>query len=292
MSRPEPDEPYQHGSTVLPGVPLPASAHPHPPEAPPAPPTPPPPSVADAVPVAAPDAVPADGPAPSAEPPADAPPQPPRGRHAAAAAEPAASGGRSRLLLLAIVGLVVVLAAVAAFVWPGFLVSSDDELTGSLGPSPTPSASATVTLATPDTVAGLRRFTGEADKALASSVANASVEGLSDPVSAVYGKGTAPQAQVIAWRAVSPPADDTVTAAFTGYEGSTGAQVTAVREVRTPGLGGQMECGLATLKKVKTLQCFWADDASVGSVTVLSVTDRAKATATASEIRAAVEQTS
>jgi hypothetical protein len=244
--------------------------------------------VADAVPVAAPDAVPADGPAPSAEPPADAPPQPPRGRHAAAAAEPAPSGGRSRLLLLAI----VVLAAVAAFVLPGFLVSSDDELSGGQGPSPTTSASATVTLATPDTVAGLRRFTGEADKALASSVANASVEGLSDPVSAVYGKGTAPQAQVIAWRAVSPPADDTVTAAFTGYEGSTGAQVTAVREVLTPGLGGQMECGLATLKKVKTLQCFWADDASVGSVTVLSVTDRAKATATASEIRAAVEQTS
>ena len=64
-----------------------------------------------------------------------------------------------------------------------------------------------------------------------------------------------------------------------------------MREVKTPGLGGHMECGLATLKTVKTLQCFWADDASVGSVTVLAVTDRAEATSTARAIRAAVEQT-
>lgn len=195
------------------------------------------------------------------------------------------------MLLLAVLGLVLVLAAVAAFVWPGLLVQSDDEPTGGPGASPSPTASLSVTLGTPASVAGLRRFTGAADKALAASVAKSTVEGLSDPVSAVYGTGTTPKAQVIAWKAVSPPADDTVTAAFTGYEGSTGAKVTAVREVETPGLGGQMECGLATLKKNRTLQCFWADDASVGSVTVLSVTDRAKATSTASDIRAAVEQT-
>jgi hypothetical protein len=189
-----------------------------------------------------------------------------------------------------VLGLVVVLAAVAAFVWPGFLVASDDEAGAAPRPTPT-SSTATVTLTTPAKVDGLRRFTGAADKALAASVAKSSVDGLSDPVSAVYGKGTTPVAQVIAWKAVSPPAADTVTAAFTGYESSTSAKVTAVREATTPGLGGHMECGLATLKTVKTLQCFWADDASVGSVTVLAVTDRAKATSTATAIRAAVEQT-
>lgn len=354
MTFPEQDEPYQHGSTVLPGVPLPASAHPHPPAAPPAPapadpapagtspaapatsaepaaakapwwkkqiggskkaaepvaasdatdheeadaepvaPPPPPsaPRVNLAPPVAEPP-TPVTDPPPPADGPAAGPAAPaaPRGRHAAAAPAPEASPRRSRTLLLAVVGLVVVLAAVAAFVWPGFLVSSGDDDAGAL-PSSSPSASAlAVTLETPATIDGLRRFTGAADKALAASVAKASVAGLTDPVSAVYGKGTTPQVQVIAWKAVSPPAEDTVTAAFTGFEGSTGAKVTAVREVEVPGLGGHMECGLATVEKTKTLQCFWADDASFGAVTVLSASDREKATSTAVAVRTSVEQT-
>ncbi len=170
-------------------------------------------------------------------------------------------------------------------------MSSGDDDAGAL-PSSSPSASAlAVTLETPATIDGLRRFTGAADKALAASVAKASVAGLTDPVSAVYGKGTTPQVQVIAWKAVSPPAEDTVTAAFTGFEGSTGAKVTAVREVEVPGLGGHMECGLATVEKTKTLQCFWADDASFGAVTVLSASDREKATSTAVAVRTSVEQT-
>lgn len=277
MTSREPDEPWQHGSTVLPGMPLPASAHPHAPVQPEPPHDPPAPEA----PVEAVDDV--------APPPVD-PPAPPRGRHAAPAASAAPAPGRSRLALLVALGLVVVLAAVAAFVWPGFLVQAEEEPAGGQSPRPTASATLSVTLGTPGSVAGLRRFTGAADTALAASVAKASVDGLSDPVSAVYGTGTTPKAQVIAWKAVQPPAADTVTAAFTGYEGSTGAKVTAVREVETAGLGGHMECGQATLKQNKTLQCFWADDASVGSITVLSVTDRAKATSTAAAIRAAVEQ--
>lgn len=360
MTFPEQDEPYQHGSTVLPGVPLPASAHPHAPAAPPVPasadpapsgtspaepatsaepagakapwwkmqiggsnkaaepvtasdepadagpvaPTLPPPSaprvdLAPPVtePVAEPTTPAADAPPAAPDPSADGPtagpavPAAPRGRHAAAAPAPEASPRRSRTLLLAVIGLVLVLAAVAAFVWPGFLVSSGDDDAGALQSS-SPSASAlAVTLETPATIDGLRRFTGAADKALAASVAKASVAGLTDPVSAVYGKGTTPQVQVIAWKAVSPPAEDTVTAAFTGFEGSTGAKVTAVREVEVPGLGGHMECGLATVEKTKTLQCFWADDASFGAVTVLSASNREKATSTAVAVRTAVEQT-
>lgn len=363
MTFPEQDEPYQHGSTVLPGVPLPASAHLHPPAAPPpdtapsaaASPAAAPPGEAAAAapakapwwkkqiggskkaaePVAAPEAAgdddppvappppapsaprvdlappvaephidlpppvaepltPTTDPAPTADgPPAGlVPPAAPRGRHAAAAPPPEASPRGSRTLLLAVIGLVLVLAAVAAFVWPGFLVSSGDDEAGAL-PTSSPSASAlAVTLETPATIDGMRRFTGAADKALATSVAKASVEGLADPVSAVYGKGTTPLVQVIAWKAVSPPAEDTVTAAFTGFEGSTGAKVTAVREVEVPGRGGHMECGLATVEKTKTLQCFWADDASFGAVTVLSASDREKATSTAVAVRTAVEQTS
>ncbi len=201
----------------------------------------------------------------------------------------APAAGRSRVLLLGLVGLLVVLAAVAAFVWPGFLTSSDDDTSG-IGPTTPPTTAPSVTLVTPATIDGLRRFTGAADKALAASVGKGSVDGLTDPVSAVYGKSTTPVVQVIAWNAVSPPATDTVTAAFTGYEGSTGAKVTALREVTAPGLSGHMECGLATVKKAKTLQCFWADEFSVGSVTVFSPKSRDSATSTATSVRVAVEQ--
>jgi hypothetical protein len=196
---------------------------------------------------------------------------------------------RSRALLLGLVGFLLVLAAVAAFVWPGFLTSSDDD-TGALGPTTPPTTSPSVTLVTPATIEGLRRFTGAADTALAASVSKGSVDGLTDPVSAVYGKGTTPVVQVIAWHAVSPPAADTVTAAFTGYEGSTGAKVTALREVTVTGLSGHMECGLATVKTSKTLQCFWADEFSVGSITVFSPKGRDSATSTATAVRVAVEQ--
>ncbi|MFC6239112.1 hypothetical protein [Longivirga aurantiaca] len=303
MTFPEQDEPFQHGSTVLPGVPLPASAHPHAPVAPP------PPSSAPRVDLAPPvDEPRVDLPSPVAEPPTPttdpAPPSagpaagdiepaalPPRGRHAAPAPPATPARGGSRLLVLAVIGLLVVLVAVAAFVWPGFLTASDDgEAAGSPTASPSVSALA-VSLSTPDRIDGMRRFAGAADKALDASVAKASVAGLTDPVSAVYGRGTAPLVQVIAWKAVSPPAEDTVTAAFTGFEGSTGAKVTAVREVAVPDRGGHMECGLATVEKARTLQCFWADDASFGAVTVLSASDRQKATSTAVAVRTAVEQT-
>jgi hypothetical protein len=213
---------------------------------------------------------------------------PVRGRHAAASVQkPEPTAGRNRWVLLAVVGLIVVLAAVAAFVWPGFLMSSDD---AGAAPAPNPSGSvAAITLATPARIDGMRRFTGAADQKLAASVAQGAVDDLTDPVSAVYGKGTTPTLQVIAWHAVSPPAADTVTAAFTGYEGSTGAKVTELREVATPGLSGHMECGLATVSTAKTLQCFWADEFSVGSVTVFSPKSHEAATVTATDVRVAVE---
>lgn len=348
MSLPDHDEPYQHGSTVLPGVPLPPSARPHQPAHPPAP-TPAPPAPAPgAAPTPEPEApatpegpartpwwkkqvggakktaAPADAapdvaeapapppaplplPAPTSGPASNEPAPEPAGptpdpavatspaaaatgRHAAAPSQPdAPAAGRSRALLLALVGVVVVLAAVAAFVWPGFLTASDDDA-GGLGPTTPATTTASISLVTPPTIDGLRRFTGAADKTLAAAVEKGSVDGLSDPISAVYGKGTTPVVQVIAWHAMSPPATDTVTAAFTGYGGSTGAKVTALREVTVPGLAGHMECGLATVKKAATLQCFWADEFSVGSVTVLRPESRPAATSTAMAVRMAVEQ--
>ena len=283
MTFPKPAEPHEHGSTVLPGVPLPASAHPQPGVSPPArsQSLPAPPAAAAPAPVAAPPSAAAD------VSPVESPPVPVRGRHAAVSPqEPEKTEGANRLMLLAIAGLVVVLTAAAAFLWPGFLLSFDD----SAAPTPGPSASSpSITLMTPATIEGMRRFSGAADKALAESVGRSSVEGLTDPVSAVYGKGTTPVVQVIAWHAVSPPVTDTVTAAFTGFESSTGAQVSAVREVTASGLSGHMECGLVTVKATKTLQCFWADEFSVGSVTVLTPKDRDTATITATAVRAAVE---
>ena len=322
VSKPEPSE-WEHGATVLPGVPLPAPArprepvHPEPPsshEAPPAPapastpPAPQPPATAPAVSPAAnlmPEAAdtPAVAPVSASAPPADGPVAPAPGpsgpgRHRAPEREKPAA--RRRLLpLLVLVGVVVVLAAVAAFVWPGLLLPADDD-SGTPAPRASRTASSSApasastsipaaTFTTPATLAGLTKVSGAADTALTDTVARSSVPGLTDPVTAVYGPNpTTATVQVIAWRATAPQASDSIDAAFTGFEGSTGGKVSAVMDVPAP--SGRMSCGLTTVQQVPSLLCFWSDAASFGSVTVLRPTSRAAATTTARAVRTGVEQ--
>lgn len=338
MDRRDQEVAAEHGSTVLPGVPLPPNALPHgpiQPEGVPAPEGPPAPVVeafpgapehgpaavegASVVPVAAaaprtpwwkkeiggtkkPAAAAAAPPA-AAGPPAVAPapvqPVPPvdpsaavvpaaavaaapRGRHAAPAPEPQS---RRTLVLLLVLGLALVVVAVLLFVWPGLLVSSGDDEAAGAAPS-----GGTVSLVVPATLAGLTKLSGKADDALSSTLEDSDVEGLSDPVSGVYGTGTTPVVQVIAWKAVDPPAQDSVDAAFTGFESSSGADVTAVEQLPTGDLGGLMACGSTTVQDSPAVQCFWADASSFGSITVLDPKDRAAAHATALQVRAGVEK--
>jgi hypothetical protein len=216
------------------------------------------------------------------------PAAPRRGRHAAPEPEPAA-GGRRRLVLLAALGLVVVLAAVAVFVWPGLLVgSSDDAEPGAAPTSPAPSAPS-VQLSVPDEIAGLPRIRGSADQKLKEAVAAGEVDGLTDPVSGVYGKGGDPSLQVIAWNAVNPPEQESIDAAFAGFEKSSGAKVTGIEEIPVGGLTGAMSCGSTKVGSSPAVLCFWADAGSFGSVTVLDPKDVATAQATAAAARLDVE---
>lgn len=279
---------------VLPGVPLPQrhvpagpvlpegaparSPSPMPVDAPPAPePTPP----ADEAPATA------DGYGVAAEP-ADEDPAPTRGRHAAPEPEPSAAGRRT--LLLAAGGIVVVLAALALFVWPGLLGGSSDGgqgvAPGSASPMPT---APSVQLGMPDEIAGLPRITGAADTKLKEAVAAGEVDGLTDPVSGVYGSKGVPSVQVIAWNAVNPPEQESIAAAFAGFEKSSGARVSDVEEIPVGGLSGSMSCGSTQVGTSPAVLCFWADAGSFGSVTVLDADDVAKAQATAAAARLDVE---
>jgi len=198
---------------------------------------------------------------------------------------------RRPLVLLAAVGALAVVAAVAAFVWPGLLVSHDD----AAAPTPVtslPSASAPVapvTLQTPDTAAGYQKLSGPPATALAQAASGTTLDGFTAPVTAVYGTAGVPKATVIAWAATSPTTPASITAAFAGFVNASGVAVTSIAPVATGNLGGSMRCGITSVKGTPATACFWADDASFGAVTVLSPATAAEGATTATAIRLTVE---
>jgi len=197
---------------------------------------------------------------------------------------------RRPVALLAVLGAVVVLAAVAAFVWPGLLISSDESSSPAPGPVQTHPVTTPVTLQTPATAAGLTKLTGPAATELQTTAAGATLAGFTAPVSAVYGTGTTPSATVIAWTAASPVTTDAVSTAFAGIEAVTGTAVTGVAPVATGTLGGQMRCGATTSQGKPATVCFWADNATFGAVTVLAPASPEAAATTAVALRQAVEK--
>jgi hypothetical protein len=251
---------------------------------------------AAAVDLPAPVDAPLDLPAP-ADPPLDlpAPSDAPIGLNAPADAPLDAddheTASRRPLVLLAAVGGVLVAAAVAAFVWPGLLVSHDDATTPApLASVPTASAPvAPVTLQTPDTAAGYVKLTGAPATALAQAATGTTLDGFTAPVTAVYGANGVPKATVIAWAATSPATESTITSAFAGFVNASGVAVTAISPVATGTLGGSMRCGVTTVQGAPATACFWADDASFGAVTVLSPATPVDGATTATAIRLTVE---
>jgi hypothetical protein len=193
---------------------------------------------------------------------------------------------RRALLALGAFGSALVLGAVAAFVWPGFLVTEDQP---AAAPRPAVSVATTVTLGAPDSAAGLTKISGAPAAALARSAAGTNLTGYTSPVTAVYGTGTTPSATVIAWNATGHGAGADVATAFAGYQQATGQPVSAIASVATGKLGGRMSCGSGVVGTTPASVCFWADDATFGAVTVLRPTDAATGAATAVAIRTAME---
>ncbi len=197
---------------------------------------------------------------------------------------------RRPLALMAVAGSVVVLGAVAAFVWPGLLLTHDVPAVAPIASPPTTVASSAVTLQTPTTVAGLTKLTGAPDNALRAAATSSALPGFTAPVSAVYGVGTTPGATVIAWTATSPATPANVSTAFAGFQSANSASVTAITPSSTPGLGGEMSCGVSVVTGTPATVCFWGDDASFGAITVLRPTSPLTGATTAAAIRAAVEK--
>ena len=197
---------------------------------------------------------------------------------------------RRPLLLLAAVGVVALLAAVAAFVYPGFLVSQDpDPVPPSSDGGPAPVAAPVMTLQTPPTAAGLTRLSGPADVALKTAAERAALPGLSAPVTAVYGTGGAVRAEVVAWKTTAPLPSTAISTAFAGFSSSAQASVTGIATVASA--PGQMSCGTTLLSgSVPATVCFWADDASFGSITVLRPAGAAAGVSTATALRQVVEK--
>jgi hypothetical protein len=195
------------------------------------------------------------------------------------------------LVLLAAVGGAVVVAAVAAFVWPGLLVSHDDAMAPTPASSmPTASAAvAPVTLQTPDKAATYTKIGGAPATALAQAASATTLDGFTAPVTAVYGENGVPKATVIAWAATSPTSPSSITAAFAGFVNASGVAVTSISPVATGTLGGTMRCGVTTVTGKPATACFWADDASFGAVTVLSPATPADGATTATAIRLTIE---
>ncbi len=206
--------------------------------------------------------------------------------------EPAADDvpdpSRRRLVLLGTLGGVVVLGAVAAFGWPGLLVSQEDP---GAAPAAQPAApvSAPVTLRTPQSVAGLSLLRGASADALTKAASATSIPGYTAPVSAVYGRGTTPAATVIAWTATNRGTPADVSTAFAGYQGATGRVVTGITPVPPGAPGGRMSCGSSLVGSTPASVCFWSDDATFGAITVLRPASAAQGAALATAIRSAVE---
>ena len=199
-------------------------------------------------------------------------------------------GSQRSLVVLGALGAVLVVGAVAAFVWPGLLVAEDTSTAAS--PRPAVSVASTVTLAAPATVDGMTQLTGAPADALAKAAAAAVLTGYDAPVSAVYGTGTTPGATVLAWKATKPGSPADVVTAFGGYQGTTGQPVTGIAPVDTGKLGGQMSCGSGVVGATPASVCFWSDDATFGAVTVLKPASATAGAATAVAIRTAMEKKS
>jgi hypothetical protein len=199
-----------------------------------------------------------------------------------------APGSRRSLVALGAIGGVLVLGAVAAFVWPGFLVAEETP-TASV-PRPAVSVASTVTLTAPATVAGMTRLAGAPAEALSKAAAASMLVGYAAPVSAVYGSGTTPGATVLAWKALKPGSPADVVTAFGGYQGTTGQPVTGIVPVDTGTLGGRMSCGTGVVGAMPASVCFWSDDATFGAVTVLRPASAAAGASTAVAIRTAMEK--
>ena len=199
----------------------------------------------------------------------------------------ATTTSRHNLVALGALGAVVVLGAVAAFVWPGLLVSHD--------PDPAPAAIAPVTapvaqpvvVTTPASIGSLVKLTGTADAALSKAVTGSALPGLTGPVSAVYGTGTTPAVTVIAWTSTAPVEASSIPAAFAGFLGATSSAVTAISTTPVSATG-EMQCGTTVVAGVPASLCFWADSATFGSVTVFNPATPEAAADTAIEVRAAV----
>lgn len=206
----------------------------------------------------------------------------------AAAAGRSWTADRRPLVLLGALGGVLVLAAVAAFGWPGFLVAQDDSTGGGVAPAPA-AAGAPVSLRTPTSAAGLSLVSGPAADALTKASGATSITGYAAPVSAVYGTGRTPVATVIAWTALTRGTPAELSTAFAGFQGATGKVVSAITPAPTGALGGRMSCGSSVVGTTPASVCFWSDDATFGAITVLRPTSAAQGVATATALRAAVE---
>jgi hypothetical protein len=209
---------------------------------------------------------------------------------AAAPGDGSADTSRSRrtLVVVGAVGAAAVLSAVAAFAYPGFLVTQDP------APAPAPVAGAgaqvapVMTLQAPASAAGMTKLAGPADAALSAAATRAALPGLSSPVTAVYGTGTQVRAEIVAWKAAAALPESSLATAFAGFQASSQASVTNIAPVASS--PGQMSCGTSVLGAVPATVCFWADDASFGSVTVLRPATPAAAVATATALRMVVEK--
>ncbi|HSN05803.1 MAG TPA: hypothetical protein VLV82_00520 [Candidatus Angelobacter sp.] len=241
------------------------------------------------VPLAAPTSAPID-----LEPPAEATAAQHTGSHRApepegeTVASPSWTSSRRPLLLLGALVGALLLGAIAAFGWPGLLVSHDDQAEGT--PASGVPAAAPVSLQTPPTVAGLSLVPGAAATALARAAGGTAIAGYAAPVSAVYGRGTTPVVTVIAWTATTRGTPADVSTAFAGYQGATGNVVRAITTVPTGALGGRMSCGSSVVGTTPASVCFWSDDATFGAITVLRPANAAAGVATATAVRAAVER--
>jgi hypothetical protein len=199
----------------------------------------------------------------------------------------APTSSRRPLALLAIVGGVAVAGAVAAFVWPGFLVAAEPAPVPVVPPVSAPAAAAPVELTTPASVGPYTKLTGAPAAALTKAVGTSALPGLSAPVSAVYGTGTTPAVTVIAWKAASPLGASAIPSAYAGFQGATAAVVTDI--TTTPvSSGGEMQCGTTVVSGAPASLCFWTDESSFGSVTVLKPSSPESAADTAVAVRSAV----
>ena len=210
-------------------------------------------------------------------------PKPPK---ALSADDPGSKKRGIRPGLIVILGAVLVAAVVGAFVWPGFLVSSDVPNQSQVPSSPVVSQPIGPAIHTPATIGNLARITGAPATALASAAAATALNGLSKPVSAVYGTAGTPSVQVIGWQAYGDVAGAAIGQAFAGFTAANSAAVTTMSSPKVS--GGQLTCGSATVAGAPSTLCFFTGNHLFGSITVMHPATAAAGTATAVTVYDAV----